>query len=289
MHRRIRVALLIASFVFASIGSSESTDKTRLVVHLDPSTSVRDALRDRRIDAIEIAGYSDNESFRLKANDTTPLTTAVAPGKWKIQAFMMIGDKNYVVEPPAGFEITVPPTAGFDVKVPVQALMVSGRVKGDVPSARVQLNLIPSEGKPGNWGFAVPLDAEGRFFFPLPKEGKWDVNIRTRSRELDALLPDFELGSETNGVEIAVPSGAIAGRVVDAKGNGIEGVTLRATLTRAAKRRPVFANVVSDIDGRFTFDHLAGGTWKIDAADAMVEVVLSPDSRKDDVMLRLSR
>jgi hypothetical protein len=66
-----------------------------------------------------------------------------------------------------------------------------------------QMNIFPSEHKPGNWGFAVPFDNEGRFEFPLPQQGAWDLKVADRARHDLGTIRGAEFDRAENDFDIA--------------------------------------------------------------------------------------
>jgi hypothetical protein len=277
--------LIITGLVLVStIALAQEPAKTNVVLRLDCSGSVSAALRAHQISAIRISGSSDSNTFDVETSDPE-ITTDIAPGKWKLRAELVMGEHHYAVEPPEGTEIDVPAMARFEAQLPVHALVLTGRV---TPAFKGQMNVMPSYPKPGSWGFAIPFDDEGRFAVPMPSAGQWDLDVWKADHTHVTLIPEFEFSDRDDGreVEIRLPAGSIAGKIVDAEGQPIAGATVRATLVRETTHRQIEAKAVSGEDGQFALENLIAGKWNVyyPRQDKPVRIVVSADSREDVVL-----
>ena len=268
MKRSLAALLFVALPTFAS----------DLAVHFDLSDSVRAALQRGQIKAVRIGVASHSVEM---TGDTT-IVRDVEPGKTTIRAFIITDKSNYVVDP-KGVDVVVAPDARTEVTVPVHSQFITGTISlRGKPLHAHQMSIMPSDANPGNWGFAVPFDEEGRFAFPLPCAGDWDLQLWW-NREVWASIPRFTFKAGQSEVHIAVPEGMISGRVVDKDGNGIAGVRVRAMQTNARG-----AGTLSGDDGAFTLDGLVGGTWTLTASgEAPLQVAVPQSARKDGVVLHL--
>lgn len=268
-----------------------------LIVHLDMSESVREHLRAGRVRAINVWGRSSAPGvagLKVETSDPTATFSEVPPGKWMIRGSMIIGRTQYVLDPPRGLEVEVPPGTRIDFTLPVEALLFAGRVTYRDEPFVGQMNLMPSEPKPGNWGFAVPFDEEGRFIFPLPAAGEWDLKFHSRTLMMHTALPRYEFRERDAGreIEIELPEGEIAGKVIEADGNAAGRV--HVSVDAGEKRSRFRAAAASDEDGQFVLKGLTGGRWTVLASNDRASseplvVTLSPDGRMDGVVLRLDR
>ena len=277
--------LVITGLVLIStIALAQEPVKTNVVLRLDCSDSVSAALRAHQISAIRISGSSESNTFSVDTSEPE-ITTEIAPGKWTVRAELVMGGHQYVVEPPRGTEIDVPAMAHFEAELPVHALVFTGRV---TPAFKGQLNAMPSDSKPGNWGFAIPFDEEGRFAVPMPSAGRWDLDVSKADQTRVTTIPEFEFSDADAGreIEIKLPAGSIAGRIVDAEGQPIAGAMVRATLVRETTHRQIEAKGVSGDDGQFAIENLIAGKWNVyyPKQDKPLRIVVPADSREDVVI-----
>jgi hypothetical protein len=270
---------------------------SELVIHLDLTDSIREHLAAERIKTIKVIASSPRAKT-LSVDTKEPMVTfeEALPGKWTVRPLLVMGGSTYVVDPPQGIEVEVPAGTRIDLTVPVRGLVFAGRVTvaGEPVRGHGQMNLRPSEPNSGDWGFAVPFDNEGRFAFPLPRAGKRDLIVA--SRKISTMVPGFHFReADARGeMEIELPEGVIAGRVVDIDGNAVPSVRVSASLEHEGKDRPVTAGTVSDDKGEFEIQGLVGGRWTVAASNPKassepLQVSLLSDSRTEGVLLRLTR
>ena len=267
--------------LISTIALAQEPVKTNVVFRLDCSDSVNAALRAHQISAIRISGSSDSSTFSVDTSEPE-VTADIAPGKWTVRVELVMGGHQYVVEPPRGTEIDVPAMARFETDLPVHALIFTGRV---TPAFKGQLNAMPSDLKPGNWGFAIPFDEEGRFAVPMPSAGQWDLDVAKTDHTPVTTIPEFVFSDADAGreIEIKLPAGSIAGKIVDADGQPIAGAIVRATLIRETTHRQIEAKAVSADDGRFALENLIAGKWNVYYPKQVkpLRVVVAADSRED--------
>jgi len=267
---RLLALLLVAVPAFAS----------DVFVHLDLSDSMRAGLESGAIQALRVEIAAPHREARIvETKQPVAIVSDVDAGTWRLRAFVLTRDATYIVHP-RGEEIAVAADTRADVLVQVPALFVSGTMtlRGTPFAGRMLLS--PSQRDRASWSVAVPLDEKGRFAFPVPWPGEWDLQLYARGAETSARVP--RVAFRTTRVDVALPEGAIRGRVVDASGHGVAGVRVLATLNE-----DVAGGTVSGNDGRFTLDALLGGTWTLTVpGQKPVKVELPEGARKDVVLLR---
>jgi len=171
-----------------------------VTVHFDVSNSVRDAMARGEIKALRVQiatqGFHDTKT-------TTAVVKDVAPGTWTARAFIQTAAETYVVDP-AGVKVEVVPGLPADVTVPVHSIFVTGSVaRGDKPLH--QFSVRPSEHKPGTWGFAAPIDSEGRFAFPVPHAGDYDLEVWLEGRKRLTTIEHFPIKDGDRDIHVALP------------------------------------------------------------------------------------
>ena len=200
---------LASTLFFAAVAAQAGAPAT-LNVHLALSDSVSQNLRKGTISAAEVVATNDTSTFKPVSMDTTTATAVVrgvTPGKWKIVTLLVTSNFKYVVDP-AGKEVLVTPGSTMDVYVDVPSIVFVGRARYRGEPLTGVMNVGPAPGASG-WGFGIPLDSQGRFVFPLPHAGKWNVTFSSRQRQVLAKLQNFELRSGAAEVTIDVPEAAV--------------------------------------------------------------------------------
>ena len=207
MHMR-PIATVIAGSFFAVAAYAGAPAK--LTVHLDLSPSVAARLHDGTITSIKVSAVPETMPRHSVNADTTTDTAVLSnltpPGNYTLRAFLLIKGTLFVVDP-NGTKIVVQPGSQLDVHLPVASLIVEGKTLYRGQPLYGQMNIRPSEHKPGNWGFAVPFDQGGRFVFPLPHAGRWDLDVASRDRSVSTKVPGYEFrpGDATHEITIAIP------------------------------------------------------------------------------------
>jgi hypothetical protein len=187
----IAAALLIALPTFAS----------ELAVKIELSDSLRAAVARGDV-KVRVSA----ESNAYDAGESAPVVIRdVSPGKVKVRAFISTAHGTWV-DDPKGLEVVVPRDGQAAVTLPVTSRMVSGSVALHGKPLRGDLHLFPSDPNRDNWGFAVPIDDAGKFFFPLPHGGAWDLQISWDNRKSTVQIPRYEFRDEN--VHIDLPEGA---------------------------------------------------------------------------------
>jgi hypothetical protein len=266
--------LLLPALLLAAIPAFAE----RLTVHLQLSDSVRAALQRGDLKGFYV-GVDDRSVF---TTETTAVLDGVDPGKRSLRVIFNARTGYWALDP-NGIPVDVKP--GAEVTVPVDALFVTGTIALHGKPFHGSMNLWPSERTRKSWGFSVPADEDGKFAFPLPRAGAYDLQLGWKNRGQSASLPRFEfVGPEAN---IVLPEGTIAGRVVDAQGKGVVGMKVLAKLD-ASTPRPLVAVSTSDADGNFSIEGLPAGTWAVEAGGKPVQdVVLTDGQHKDGVLVHV--
>ncbi|MXX62934.1 MAG: hypothetical protein F4112_02520 [Holophagales bacterium] len=197
--------------------------------------------------------------------------SAVAPGDYELQ----LRHPEYADRPPT--EIEVPAGEG-GLDLGLLTFVSGGTIHGVVVGA---------DGEPvaGAWIRAqarnqfggtprtATADADGRFRLDGLSTDLVDLGVRGAGYPL-LVRPGVRVGSEDPVLIELLEGGAVAGRVVDAGGNGAVGVPvrLRIELDRRSGGNPVlrgprdmFPRRVTDAEGRFRFDEVPSGTWSAEA------------------------
>jgi hypothetical protein len=272
----MRRRLLLPALLLAAIPAFAE----RVTVHLQFSDSVRAAIA--RGDIQNIAVGIDDRTIVTK--ETTAVIDNVDPGMRKLHAILMTRQHGNFVADANPMLVDVKP--GVEVTVPVDVLFVTGEASLHGKPFHGDINVWPSERVPHqSWGFSAPADEEGKFAFPVPRAGAYDLQMTWKNRGQSAPLPRFEFkGTEAH---IAMPEGTIAGRVVDAEGKGVQGVKVIAKLN-ASTPQQFGALAMSDVDGNFSIEGLPAGTWTVEAGGKPVQdVVLTDGERKEGVLVRV--
>src|ERR1051326_689616 len=271
----MRMARLLAFLLVAAPACA-----SEVVVHLALSDSMRAGLERGAVQAlrVEIAA-PHREAHIVETKEPVAIVSDVDAGTWRLRAFVVMRDAMYIVHP-RGEEIAVAADTRADVIVQVPPLLVSGTMtlRGTPFAGRMLVS--PSVRDRAAWSVNVPIDEKGRFAFPVPWPGDWDLQLYARGADMSAKVP--RVAFRTTRVDVTLPEGAIHGRVVDGSGHGVAGVRVLATLND-----DVAGGTVSGNDGRFTLDALLGGTWTLTVpGQKPVKVELPEGGRKEVVLLR---
>src|ERR1043166_6227840 len=173
MSRFLALLLFAAAPAFAS----------EVVVHLDLSDSVRAGLERGTIRGFRVDLHAPSREARV-AETTEPLAMLndVEAGTWRLCAFLLLRDATYIVDP-RGEEIEVKPDVRNDVLVSIPALLVAGRVSPHGKPFHGTMQVMPWKPARASWTVTVPVDAQGRFVFPLPWAGEWTLQLFRRLGE----------------------------------------------------------------------------------------------------------
>ena len=146
--------------------------------------------------------------------------------------------------------------------------------------------------------FEVTVDRPGAFVFNVSREGFGDRQV--------PFFVDVPEGKE-HRVDLALPLGVIAGRVVGPTGSPVEGIGVRLAQPGGVIRVFDFdqsRNVVTDGDGAFRFEHVEPGTYSVHAgggssffaegskhygAEVLDGIEVEADETVDGLEIRVSR
>jgi hypothetical protein len=196
MRRSILFALLlIPTFAFAQ-------QTTQVVFHFDLSPSVRDALGDKRIEAIRLT-VTDHVSMAI--HDGSDFTTELPPGSYTVKGAFLIDRQNFILDP-AGIKIEVPAVARFDARIPIDALIVTGKVTKSGEPFNGKIEIRPSNMTQRDWGFNVMVK-DGSFTIPVPHTGAWRLEFWSPKQERVGKLPEYNIDESAaeRELEIALP------------------------------------------------------------------------------------
>jgi hypothetical protein len=145
-------------------------------------------------------------------------------------------------------------------------------------------------------GMSVRLSADGEFRLPLEGPGTYTVQVFDRDdRFRDAAIPEVHFEDPDESVDIRVPEGRIAGRVIDAAGEPVPEAQVGArSRQRLEDERFVWARRLRPTDrgGGFALEGLTPGAWTLSARAGELEsepraVELGPEERIERLELVL--
>jgi len=171
-----------------------------VTVHFDVSDSVRDAMARGEIKSLRVTVAT--QGF-IDTKETTAIVHNVAPGTWTARAFIRTAMETYVVDP-AGVKFDVVAGLPAEVTLPVHSIFVTGRVALHGQPLH-QFSVWPSERKPGTWGFAAPIDGEGRFAFPVPHAGDYNLEVWLEGRKKLTTIEHFAIKDGDRDIHVALP------------------------------------------------------------------------------------
>ena len=188
-----------------------------VTVHLDLSDSVREAIA--RGDVKNVLVAIGNRSVKTTA--TTAVIYNVAPGPTKLRTLLITPAEIYALDP-SGTPVDVVP--GGELMVPVHALFVTGTIALHGKPLRGQMEVWPSAVSRDAWGIAVPFDEQGRFAFPLPRAGQYDLQVWWKTTDADG---GFTVEGLIGGTWKLSAAGQPAEAIVLDNGGRKDGVLLR--------------------------------------------------------------
>ncbi|HJT18437.1 MAG TPA: hypothetical protein VJ853_13655 [Thermoanaerobaculia bacterium] len=173
---------------------------SKLILHLHLTDSVKQSLDTGRISKIIVSGKCGGKDFNATVKNTAAFTADVAQGACKEHTLFLMNGTYYMVYETA-FDVPQEPWVEKTLDIP--AVIVAGKMTNNGTPVAGQMNIFPSEHKPGDWGFAVPFDAEGRFEFPLPQQGAWDLDVSDRGRHHLGKIRAAEFNNTENDFDVA--------------------------------------------------------------------------------------
>jgi hypothetical protein len=154
-----------------------------------------------------------------------------------------------------------PGTGSHEIDIPL--VEIEGKVVlGDEP-LRAKLYF---GGRSGRTSIVLESDEEGHFAGVLPRGGEWPLDIAAENpallRRLAAVVVEPAEGSSKARLTLSLPDTRLAGEVVDAAGQGVEGASvLIAPVDQQEKLSPVRTHA----DGRFEARGFAPGRFRLEA------------------------
>jgi hypothetical protein len=252
---------------------------------------------------VEIAGVvvlvpgddSERRSFELHDDEREAVFEGLEPGSWQILAMVRMGS---VTQPVDVATITLEPGDQKKIEPVIRPLVVSGRVTSRGYGVKTSLEFTDPPG-PGAISRRIFSKEDGHFQTVLPRPGLYSVSARRELNDPDIQLAPIRLDeSSSRDVQIALPEGAIAVRVVSGDSNStpVADAELTAAMLIDAPERG-FARLErkqrTNTRGESLLDELQEGTWLVTAQGkdgnvAEKTVVVSKD-RAAAVTLNLDR
>ncbi|MHC5062654.1 MAG: carboxypeptidase regulatory-like domain-containing protein [Planctomycetota bacterium] len=195
------------------------------------------------------------------------VTRTDAQGNFRLRGLTAGNLRMEVHHPEYSTALRILPRGRRDARLEFELLprsRVHGRLRG-ADLTGVRISLVSSAGEIG-W---ATVDATGSFEFPeLISNGRAVLEIEdgvwafaeSSSRYLDITIR--EGGGTSLDLAVATPS-VLSGRVVDAQGNPLAGVTVSTPRRRVILRSPERLVTVTDDDGRYEFRGLVVGTIEV--------------------------
>ena len=189
----------------------------------------------------------------------------VPPGAWSLAVTGRVGGSA------GGTALATRPVVvrsgdSVHVEVPIESLLYRGRVELRGKPVIGELNLRRAAAARGEAQLALAkTDDQGRFQVLLATPGKFHVEIRNDHEARSHVVRNVEFTSAEREVVVRLPEGRIAGRVVNAEGNGVAEVEVRAVTGVPDERAgDIEQYVVSGPDGTFVFDSVPPGVTALD-------------------------
>ncbi|HYO76628.1 MAG TPA: carboxypeptidase-like regulatory domain-containing protein, partial [Thermoanaerobaculia bacterium] len=159
------------------------------------------------------------------------------------------------------------------VNIVVRAVAVEGTLRIGGTPARAELRFRPMR---GNGSTVLTSGDDGTFSGVLAREGKWRVEVALPSgqtREVTELEVRRRAAEERARVDVKLPEGRIAGKIVDAQGQPISGAVL------VFRNGEPYADVKTDAPGEFELLGMDEGTFEVqgttrDGASAALPVTI---------------
>jgi hypothetical protein len=172
-------------------------------------------------------------------------------------------------------------------------------VQGEVQLGKEPLPaLLTFGGRHGTERIRAQADGEGRFETFLPRAGAWRVRVESEipmmDREIAAVTVERALDGSPTELVVRLPNTAVAGRVLDERGEAVPNalITARSLLTDGRRER---VQIRAREGGRFLLEGLAEGPTELsaigpdDQASELRVVELGEDRAAKDVVLTLRK
>lgn len=157
----------------------------------------------------------------------------------------------------------------------VAPVALSGRVTLRGRPARGTIELSPATPRPGAKAVTATLGADGAYALEVAP-GEWDVEVETEAQSHDfaCRVPRVE----RHRLDVALPTGRIAGRVLRPDGSpaGGTGVSLQRLGAggKPTDMSSLFGQEEVGDDGAYEFEDLAPGTYVVRAGGAMISLFM---------------
>nr|MDQ3282074.1 carboxypeptidase-like regulatory domain-containing protein [Acidobacteriota bacterium] len=206
----------------------------------------------------------------------------VPPGTWEVRATGRL--VNGFALKLAAEKIDVSPGSERYVVLTVADALYRGRVTRAGAPVRGTLNLRPvSAGEPA----VAKLDAEGEFRVLLASPGEYVATVQDAEKHMVKLRDRVRFSDASTRVEITLPLGTIAGRVVDSAGVPVAGVFVNAR--EQAQDGGGESSARAAADGSFVVKSTYAGKWELVAESTRQrsepEVVFASDGAVEGVTL----
>lgn len=266
-----------------------------MTVQVDVGSSFDDALAEPA--QVHARGADPSQpQFQLQID--APLDSAriarlgeVPPGRWTISGLVRLDSGRLF---PAGEKkIEVPAGENVRTKLVLDEPLFRGLVTwhGDPVEGALVLTPLPHDGRRK---ITVKLHEDGTFTVPLERAGTYRAAVTSLDgRIVGALVSRVEFDEPGDEVEIALPTGQIAGLVLDPEGRpdpssivAAESVPDRSDMSsRETHPRALRRRAHTDKDGAFVFEGLSPGKWTLRAT----REDLASDRRQVDLRLNEER
>jgi hypothetical protein len=183
-HARLTGMLRFLALLFVAVPAVAA----EVVVHLDLSDSMRAGLADGTVRAIRVElAAQPGQAQIVETKGPVAVLSDVDAGSWRLRTFLIVRGATYIVDP-RGLEVDVAPNVRNDVVVPVPALLVAGTMSLHGKPFHGTFLTMPWKPARASWTLTVPVDAQGRFAFPLPWAGDWTLQLYRRLGEPPAAV-----------------------------------------------------------------------------------------------------
>ncbi|HWW60909.1 MAG TPA: carboxypeptidase-like regulatory domain-containing protein [Thermoanaerobaculia bacterium] len=212
----------------------------------------------------------------------------VPPGPWDVYATGRLDNGFAIRAATTAIEIV----AGADqhVMLTIRDNVYHGRVTRAGSPVAGTINLKPSDRRSASRSAVAKVGADGTFQVLLESAGDYAVRVQRRDDGGSVALDHYIAFTDTeNDIEIELPVGRIAGRVVDSAGAPVSGASVAARQQIAEPAGEAYARNAPD--GRFVVESVGAGTWELVASTKTSRsepvIVSVDDSDLSDVILRL--
>ncbi|HYC61685.1 MAG TPA: carboxypeptidase-like regulatory domain-containing protein [Thermoanaerobaculia bacterium] len=222
---------------------------------------------DVELHAVELTGtghthWPSRVPMRAEPDAAGTVVEDVPPGTWRVRATGRL--RNGFALNLGETTIDVAPGVDRHVTLTVNDTLYHGRVTRGGLAVRGTINLTPADERRNRRAAVAKLGPDGDFQVLLESKGDYRVFVQDSSRATVRLGRPITFDDPEDEVEIELPAGQeIRGRVVDASGSPVAGVSIGATQQLAEPAG--FIGFASSTDGTFTLDGVVAGRWELTA------------------------